>query len=44
MRKRYKMSGRRSRRSFSRGANRIHKKNLMSSAGASYSMRGGIRL
>lgn len=38
-----KMSKRRSRRSFSRGAGRVHKKNLGSS-GSSYVMRGGIRL
>lgn len=44
MSRRYKMSRGRSRRSFSRGAGRVHKKNLMSSSGSSYAMRGGIRL
>lgn len=43
MSRRYKMSKRHSRKSFSRGANRVHKKNMMGS-GASYAMRGGIRL
>lgn len=41
---RHKMSRGGSRKSFSRGANRLHKKNLSSSVGASYAMRGGIRL
>lgn len=40
--KRHGMSRRGSRKSFSRGANRIHKKNLQSGSG--YVMRGGIRL
>lgn len=38
--RRHKIGRRRSRRSFSRGATRIHKKNLMSGV----VMRGGIRL
>lgn len=44
MSRRYKMSRRSSHRSFSRGANRLHKKNLLSSSGSQYVMRGGIRL
>lgn len=44
MSKRHKMSRGRSKRSFSRGASRVHRKNMLSSGGASYSMRGGIRL
>ena len=40
--KRYKMSKRRSRRSFSKSADMIHKKNAL--AGGSMAMRGGIRL
>lgn len=42
--KRHKMSKSSSRKSFTRGANRIHKKNLQGSAGSMYAMRGGIRL
>lgn len=42
--KRHKMSRGGSKRSFSRGANRVHRKNLQSSVGATYAMRGGIRL
>lgn len=42
--KRRSMSRRGSRKSFSRGANRIHKKNMLSSVGSQYAMRGGIRL
>lgn len=37
--RRHGMSRRKSRRSFSKGANRIHRKNMMG-----YPMRGGIRL
>lgn len=37
--RRHSMSRRGSRRSFTRGASRVHKKNLMS-----HVMRGGIRL
>lgn len=44
MSRRYRMSKRSSRKSFSRGAGRVHKKNMMSSSGASYAQRGGIRL
>lgn len=40
---RRKMSSRHSRKSFSRGAGRVHKKNF-TSTGAHYVMRGGIRL
>lgn len=42
--KRFKMGRRSSRRSFTRGANRVHRKNLLSSSGSGYAMRGGIRL
>lgn len=40
--KRYKMSKHKSKRSFSRGASRVHVKNMLQ--GASTAMRGGIRL
>lgn len=43
MSRRHRMSKRSSRRTFSRGAGRVHVKNLQSS-GSSYVMRGGIRL
>lgn len=43
MSRRYKMSRSSSRKTFSRGAGRVHIKNLQSS-GSSYAMRGGIRL
>lgn len=39
MAKRYKMDRRKSRRSFSRGAARTHRKNMLGNP-----MRGGIRL
>lgn len=39
--RRSKMSRGRSKRSFSRGADRVHRKNL---SGGGYAMRGGIRL
>lgn len=42
MRHRHKMSRRNSRRSFSKGANLLHKKNMLQGGGLS--MRGGIRL
>lgn len=38
----HRMSRRGSRKSFSRGANRLHKKNV--SSVAPYVMRGGVRL
>lgn len=41
--KRHKMSRRSSKKSFRRGANRVHKKNMMSSSGGTFVMRGGIR-
>lgn len=44
MSRRYRMSRRSSRKSFSRGAGRVHKKNMLSSSGSKYVMRGGIRL
>lgn len=43
MSKRHKMGGRRSRRLFSKTADFVHKKNGLG-GGASYVMRGGIRL
>lgn len=42
--RRHKLSRGSSQASFKRGAGRLHRKNLMSSTGASYAMRGGIRL
>lgn len=42
--RRRKMSRRSSKKSFSRGANRVHVKNMMSSVSSPYTMRGGIRL
>ena len=44
MAKRYKMNRRGSKKYFSRGANRVHVKNMLSGSGSSYVMRGGIRL
>lgn len=41
---RRKMSRHHSRKSFRRGATRVHKKNMLSSSGSSFVMRGGIRL
>lgn len=43
MRKRYKMGRKKSRRSFTKGAMRVHNKNSLSTV-ASGPMRGGIRL
>lgn len=42
--KRHKMSRRHSGKYFSRAAGRVHPKNMLSSSGSAYSMRGGIRL
>lgn len=42
--KRHKINRRYSEKMFSRNANRVHKKNLMPSAGSVGPMRGGIRL
>lgn len=42
--RRSRMSRGRSRSSFTRGANRVHVKNMTSSSGSGYVMRGGIRL
>lgn len=42
--RRHKLSRRGSKKYFTKAAGRLHKKNLMSSAGGSYAMRGGIRL
>lgn len=42
--KRHKLNRRRSERSFTRGAGRVHRKNFMSSGAFSGPMRGGIRL
>ena len=39
-----RMSRSHSRKSFRRGANRVHKKNFGGSSGSRFSMRGGIRL
>lgn len=44
MARRYKLSRRGSKKYFSRGANRIHAKNLLSSVTSPYIMRGGTRL
>lgn len=44
MPKRHKMSRRSSGKYFSRAAGRVHKKNMLSSSAASYTMRGGTRL
>lgn len=42
--KRKRMDRRSSRQNFRRGARNVHSKNLMSSSGSGYVMRGGIRL
>lgn len=42
--RRHRLSGRRSRRMFSSGAMRVHRKNFMSQVSAPGPMRGGIRL
>lgn len=42
--KRRKMSRSGSKRYFTAGAGRVHKKNMQSSVGSMYAMRGGIRL
>jgi hypothetical protein len=42
--KRHKMGKKHSKKSFSRGADRVHKKNFSSSAAAPFIMRGGTRL
>lgn len=42
MSRRYRQNRSSSRRSFKRGANRVHRKNSLS--GANFVMRGGIRL
>lgn len=44
MSKRHRMSRRGSEKYFSRAADRIHRKNSLTSSGSSYAMRGGIRL
>ena len=44
MAKRNKVSPSKSRRLFSRTADRVHPKNMLGSAGSQYAMRGGIRL
>lgn len=44
MAKRHKMSGRGSRRSFSKNASYTHRKNINVSSGVRKVMRGGIRL
>lgn len=44
MKRRYKMSRRGSQKYFSRAADRIHKKNLLSSVTSPFIMRGGTRL
>lgn len=43
MRRRH-MSSSKSRRSFRKGASRVHPKNSMGSSGSRFVMRGGIRL
>jgi len=44
MAKRYKMNRGSSKRYFTKAADRVHIKNLLSSAGSMNAMRGGIRL
>lgn len=44
MAKRFKVSRKKSKRTFSRTAQRVHPKNMLSSSGSSFAMRGGIRL
>jgi hypothetical protein len=44
MAKRFKMKPAKARKMFSRTAERVHPKNNLSGSGASYVMRGGIRL
>lgn len=44
MSRRFRMSKRSSRRTFSRGANRVHRKNMLSSSGSKYVQRGGLRI
>lgn len=42
--RRRQLNRRKSEKMFTRGASRVHKKNLMSSSGSGFVMRGGIRL
>lgn len=44
MAKRFAVSAKKSRKMFKRSANRVHKKNMLSSTSAPFVMRGGIRL
>lgn len=44
MSKRFKMKPAKSRKLFSRTADRVHPKNTLGSSGSSFAMRGGIRL